>query len=80
MMMMICCAQYLAALAIDKIGPKPYHFHSGPTSGSTTGAWAQGNETRSSANAQRQRVSYACLSRLAIVQFTEHCSCCTNRQ
>jgi len=26
----------VAALAIDKVGPRPYHFRSGPTSGPTT--------------------------------------------
>jgi len=26
----------VAALAIDKVGPRPYHFPSGPTSGPTT--------------------------------------------
>jgi len=26
----------VAALAIDKVGPRPYHFRSGPNSGPTT--------------------------------------------
>ena len=26
----------VAAPAIDKVGPRPYHFRSGPTSGPTT--------------------------------------------
>ena len=26
---------YMAALAIDKVGPRPYHFRTGPTSGPT---------------------------------------------
>jgi len=26
----------VAAIAIDKVGPRPYHFRSGPTSGLTT--------------------------------------------
>ena len=34
-------------------------------------------QTRSSATAEKQRVSYACLSRLA--NFTEHGSCCTTK-
>jgi len=31
----LTCA--VAAPAIDKVGPRPYHFRSGPTSGPTTG-------------------------------------------
>ena len=33
---MHCGQTIVAALAIDKVGPRPYHFRSSPTSGPTT--------------------------------------------
>jgi len=34
----------VAALAIDKVGPRPYHFRSGPTSGPTT--WLESQKSK----------------------------------